>query len=131
MRHFLFFLLLFCFLGDAIPAFTESIEITSPDFYEKRKFDLPSGASANITVYLKSAGDMVDRIRILLLTMPSQRLVSVKRSDQNGEAIFNDVPPGRYIVLTQKSKNQKKERTTVEVGDVSVEPSKKDGDLAP
>ncbi len=63
--------------------------------------------------------------------MPSQRLVSVKRSDQNGEAIFNDVPPGRYIVLTQKSKNQKKERTTVEVGDVSVEPSKKDGDLAP
>ncbi len=117
-----FVVLLLTFLVSS--AFGEEVKVQAFDAdVESRKIELKEGQTAELIVYLKSAGEMLDGFRLFLLRDPANTLIATERSDETGVITFGDLAAGEYTVLLRKNKTQKYRYPTVEIGDIRLQPS--------
>ena len=100
--------------------YAQVVEVTSPDFDEKKTLTLDGGQTADVVVYLKSAGEMVNGIQVLLLDRETEQRLAVGRSNQDGMVLFGRLSAGKYVVTTNKTRLFRKTRPTVAIGDVDI-----------
>jgi hypothetical protein len=109
-----------CFCSHAL---ADVIEISGVDFDETRKMELREGQSADVVVYLKSFGDMMDKYLVTLRTGEDNKRVSALLSDQHGRVLFKNLPPGKYRVEVSRRIREDGRLSTVSIGDIMLSPA--------
>ena len=115
-----FFLFFFIYSLAVASAWADRIQVTNTDNDEVRKLEVPPGQHADIKVYLKSFGDVVDNYQVLLFSEEGGRQVAALSSDQNGNVEFLNLPPGNYHVDVNKKLKTEGKLSTVSIGDVML-----------
>jgi hypothetical protein len=109
-----------CFYSSAR---ADVIEVSGVDFDETRKMDLREGQFADVIVYLKSFGDMVDKYLVTLRSGDDNKRVSALLSDQHGRVLFKKLPPGKYRIEVSRRIREDGRLSTVSIGDVMLSPA--------
>lgn len=91
---------------------------TSPP--QTDKIELKEGEAADVTVYLKSLGDIVEGKKVRLRNSTSGRISYQMVSDRHGMARFLGVEPGVYRLSVEKGKNDRGGDSTVDIGDLKL-----------
>ncbi len=102
----------------------EKLNVVAPEGGEQVTAELSYGEFAELTVYLKSFGDMVEGFRITLTDGSGEEFGS-QVSDANGEARFMNLTPGNYRLSVEKKKTERGGFSTVSVGDLRVKKYRK------
>lgn len=124
MRFLKFFTICFSFiLFSSSLVWAEAIEIYSPETDNFSELTLAYGETAELTVYLKSFGDLVSDYGILLFNN-DKKLIGKGISDVNGVVIFTKVPAGKYRLAVERKLNDRGGVTMVSVGDIRIEKTK-------
>ena len=84
-----------------------TIEVKTTTSYEIRSLELDPGKTGDLTVYLKSDGEMLRGFKVALIRDKDRRLLASVQSDPNGIVTFSKLPPGVYTVIVKRSKRQK------------------------
>lgn len=102
--------------------YAESIYVRTLDTdVDPKVLPLRVNQRGDLTVYLKSAGDVVDGFRVFLIRDSDNGLVESLRSDENGVVKFLDLDPEHYTVILRKTKSQRLISPTVAIGDLRLE----------
>lgn len=108
----------------------DDLEVNLPGHFDKHSLELAAGQRATITVYLKSAGDVLDDFKVDLIDEAAHKVVDSGKSDKDGIVVFHSRPAGRYVVLLDIPKKVRR-ISTASLGDVRITPEgvKEGGDI--
>ncbi|MCB0360405.1 MAG: hypothetical protein KDD44_12240, partial [Bdellovibrionales bacterium] len=84
---------------------------------DERRLNLPPDETGVIEVYLASAGDMVDNYPVSLIDESRMAVVTTKKSNEHGILTFQNVPPGRYVLLLRWRSRKERLLRSVKIGD--------------
>ena len=93
----------------------EVIEVGSINSFERQRLELKGNQKADVTVYLKSLGEMLDGFKVVLRSVEKNVEKSLI-SDDSGVVTFHNVPYGLYMLSVDRDKNIR-EGTLVSIGD--------------
>lgn len=85
-----------------------SIEVNSPGSYETRKLNLKADQKADLTVYINSAGEMLDGFRVILVRDADRKLLGMLQSDIYGVVTFENIPEGKYTIVLKKTRRERR-----------------------
>ena len=102
---------------------TETILVTDRDSFETSKLEIGADGRADLRVYLKSGGEVVDGYKISLVDNETRKVVKTLLSDAEGKVVFGNLSPGTYTVVLRRTEEQKR-ISTVLVGSLVLKPSK-------
>lgn len=115
-------MLLIGFFFTASVVSAESLHVrTLESDVDPKAIPLRINQKADLTVHLKSAGDVVDGFRVFLIRDSDNGLVETLRSDEQGVVTFLDLEAERYTVILRKTKSQRLISPTVAIGDLRLE----------
>jgi len=101
------------------PAAAEKLDVIAPGSGEQATVDLAYGEAGELTVYLKSYGDIVDGIELTVLDDQNQ-VVGKNTTDMYGIAKFTNLPPGHFRITLERKKNDRGGWSTANVGDLRI-----------
>jgi hypothetical protein len=101
-------------------ALAATLAVSLTNSYEERKLELKSGQTAEVIVYLKSAGQTLDGYKIALVNNATRRSERLANSDLHGIVRFKGISAGSFTVLLSRPKNRVGSRS-VNLGDVVLE----------
>ena len=110
--------------GSPSSAMADKLDVTAPDNSEQATIELAYGEAAELTVYLKSFGDLVDGLELTLIDAQDE-LVGKTLSDTYGVAKFSNLAPGHYRVTLERKKNDRGGWSTAGVGDLQLKKLRK------
>lgn len=108
-----------CFYILIASSFADEVEIFSPETDNYSKIDINSDEYAELTIYLKSFGDLVYGYKIFFYNNDG-KLIGQSFSDVDGIAIFTKIPAGKYRVAVEKKVNERGGPTMISVGDMKL-----------
>lgn len=118
LRLFLMFVGVFCVFVNF--TFADQVEIFSPETTGYANLDLGPNEFGELTIYLKSFGDVLDGYKVSLLNNDA-KLVAQSLSDVHGIVIFSKISSGKYRITVNKRMNERGGPTMVSVGDLKLE----------
>ncbi len=122
IKSILIFLGVFC-IFTVSSSFADVVEIFAPETENHAKIELMPEESAELTIYLKSLGDLLYGYKIYLYNTKGE-LVGQTFSDENGIAIFTKIPTGKYMITVEKKINERGGDTRINVGDMNIKKTK-------
>ncbi len=102
---------------------SETIVVTDRDSFETSKLDIGADGRADLRVYLKSGGEVVDGYKISLVDNETRKVVKTLLSDAEGKVVYGNLGPGTYTVVLRRTEEQKR-NSSVLVGSLVLRPSK-------
>ena len=113
-----FIVIVFLFFVVQIAA-ADQVEVYSPETDNSRVLMLEGNELAELTIYLKSLGEMLNGYRVQLVNDVSKQ-IGENVSDVHGIVIFTKIPAGKYRIAVEMKTNERGGPSRISVGDLKL-----------
>lgn len=111
----------FVVLSFALPVVAEIIEVSHVNSYEVKRLEVQSGETVDVVVHMKSAGEPLDGMRVMMISNSDGRMMASLVTDPMGVVRFQRVPPGQYSVSWERVRAVEDDEGRIGIGDVVLE----------